>query len=352
MADEKDTGENGKKEGKKIHPSKNRIKEDKKDNVDKIPETTTTSKEDEVTNPETKSEETSTETTTQQEESSNADSTKQEETSAEYQPVIEPEPDIKSDAELLQIDNESKDYSPNSEQRIERDYAKADMSGEKAVDRVEEVVISKETPPIRKDDGSGSSEKKSTTAPSAEKTLDNPDMVGLTKEEQVQNSTMLVDALLGGYRQLWGGIAWLTTVGDNQVMQWIMKGDLSDDMTIPFGADGKTMTVQEFYKEFDEAVTEAGELPEDHFAPVRDSMIREFTRRGWGLSDMQNIAQFFARDAVQRSGNFYALYRQRVANTNQLFELWKQQKEILDKQNEIINNQNAGTTGAKEEEKK
>ena len=67
---------------------------------------------------------------------------------------------------------------------------------------------------------------------------------------------------------------------------------------------------------------------------VRESMIREFTRRGWGISDMQNIIQAFIRDAGAKGIAVYQL----KATMNQFTKSVMRQHDELKKLREEITN--------------
>lgn len=318
------------------HPSKkNKILKD--DNQNNNPDET---KQETMANEANNEETPTSETENQNEQPVIEQVEQQQENAGDNEPIIESESnneptiEILSDEELIQKSNPAKEFTPYDKNRVERSYASQSTEGQKqVVERVAEDVISTDTPPTQNVDGGSGSNKKSTTSSSsnaAKPEPANPEMATLSPTEQKEASTMLVDAILGGYRQLWGGAEWAVSVSEDKVLGWIMNDDLSDDLEIPYGV-GEKVGVREFYQEFNKAVEEAAKIPDNHFDRVRESMIREFTRRGWGISDMQNIMQFFARDFAQRAGNFYALYKQQKTNTNQLFEVWRQQKEILEK---------------------
>lgn len=262
-----------------------------------------------------------------------ADTTTSETT--EVQPTIIAEPVIEDDAKLLGKKNISENYSPMESDRVERKYA-SEPNG-KVVDRVAPEDTPKTPPPTAENktpfDGTTGDSKGKPTPESPKTDIQNTQMAALSPEEQKQASEMLVDGLLGLYRQLNDLGAWATKVSDDQITEWILDEKLSEDTVVPYGSENKRVTVKEFYKEFNDSVAEAAHIPPDHFDSVRASMIREFVRRGWGITDMQNIIQFFVRDFTMRAANFYVLKRQNTINTKLMFKLWEQQKEILKNQN-------------------
>lgn len=249
------------------------------------------------------------------------------------QPVLAKEPVIEDDSTLLGKKNVSENYSPMESDRIERKYTDSTAP---VVDRVAPEDTTK-TPPAgntQTTTPSSSGAASSTSTEPAKTEIQNQQMASLTPEEQKMASTMLVDGLLGIYRQLNDLGAWATKVSDDQITEWILDEKISEDITVPYGRDNNRVSIREFYQEFNKSVEEAANIPPDYFDGVRESMIREFVRRGWGITDMQNIIQFFARDFVMRASNFYLLRRQNTINTKLMMKMWETQKEILKNQNQ------------------
>lgn len=137
----------------------------------------------------------------------------------------------------------------------------------------------------------------------------NPDMAGLSQKDAKQASTLLVDAILGGYKQVWGITAEWVKVSDDKIVEWVMQDQISLDITIGINEKGEEASLREVYSNFNGQAAEAltVDLNEESFIKVREAMIREFTKRGWGLSDMQYIIQHFVRDAGQRAFAVYQL---------------------------------------------
>jgi len=137
----------------------------------------------------------------------------------------------------------------------------------------------------------------------------NPDMANLSDKDAKQAAKLLVDAILGGYKQVWGLTAEWVKVSDDQIVQWVMQDQISLDITLPINARGKEASLREIYNQFNEQTEKAltVDLTEESFVEVRQAMIREFAKRGWGISDMQFIIQHFVRDAGQRALAVYQL---------------------------------------------
>lgn len=136
----------------------------------------------------------------------------------------------------------------------------------------------------------------------------NPDMAALSNKEAKMASTRLVDAVLSGYKQFWGISYSYISVSDNKLLDWVMNDKISLDVKIDIG-QGQESTLREVYGMFNSQAHEAlnVNLQDEDFIKVREAMIREFTKRGWGVTDMQYIIQHFVRDAGQRGLVVYQL---------------------------------------------
>ena len=137
----------------------------------------------------------------------------------------------------------------------------------------------------------------------------NPDMAALSDKEAKQAASLLVDAILGAYQQVWGLTSSWVEVSDDKLLSWVMQDQISLDITININAKGEEATLRDVYNSFNEQSKKAltVDLTSDSFVKVRQAMIREFTKRGWGVSDMQYIIQHFVRDAGQRALAVYQL---------------------------------------------
>ena len=86
------------------------------------------------------------------------------------------------------------------------------------------------------------------------------------------------------------------------------------------------------------------DLTTESFKQVREAMIREFTKRGWGLSDMQFIIQHFVRDAGQRAFAVYSLKKVIKDFNVNVMNLHNEQKKVREElvKERIFREANAG----------
>jgi hypothetical protein len=216
------------------------------------------------------------------------------------------------------------------------------------VDRVPEPSITNlppPPPPSSKDsspfmggegNGSGGAKGSSSSTPPPHQKL-NPDMAAMPEKDARAASTMLVDAVLGGYKQFWGIAYEAVRVKDEDLVDWVMKDQISLDIKIPINANGEEADLRSVYEMFNSQSKEAltVDLTTEDFIKVREAMIREFTRRGWGISDMQYIIQHFVRDAGQRAIAVYQL-RGTINNfTKSIMKSYEETKRLREELTEI-----------------
>ena len=218
-------------------------------------------------------------------------------------------------------------YNPLTGEVKKRDYAQNFGVGEGVpeMDRVPEPNITNLPPPpappkggdsafITGDSPQGQGGQQATTStqsttqqPQQERL--NPDMAALSDKEAKQAASLLVDAILGAYQQVWGLTSQWVEVSEDKLLGWVMQDKISLDISININARGEEATLRDVYNSFNAQSKSAltVDLTEDSFVKVRQAMIREFTKRGWGVSDMQYIIQHFVRDAGQRALAVYQL---------------------------------------------
>jgi len=164
----------------------------------------------------------------------------------------------------------------------------------------------------------------------------NPDMAGLSPKEAKEASTMLVDAILQAYKMLWGFGYEYIAVKEQTIIEWVMSDEISADIKLPVG-NNEELTLREVYEIFNSQAKDAliVNLQEDDFIKVREAMIREFTKRGWGISDMQYIMQHFIRDSITRGSAVYQLKGTINNFTNQMKKQHEDMKKLREELFEI-----------------
>ena len=158
----------------------------------------------------------------------------------------------------------------------------------------------------------------------------NPDLNGLPDKDVKVASTLMVDAVLAGYKQVWGFAYEYLKVSDEQIVEWVMQDKISLDIELGINANGDTATLREVYQTFNSQAKSAldVDLTTESFKEVREAMIREFAKRGWGLSDMQFIIQHFLRDAGQRAYAVYSLKKVMKDFNKNVMNLHNEQKKV------------------------
>jgi len=213
--------------------------------------------------------------------------------------------------------NEGVSYNPMAGDVKKRDYAnKVGLQDSvPIVDRVEEpTIINIPTPPQQQNTSNPSASNNSSNnpsnnnAPPKQEPL-NPAMNGLSEKDNKRAASLLVDAVLSAYKQVWGIAYDYTKVSEAQIIEWVMSDEVSMSFSIVANDRGDETTLREIYDMYNSQSKEAMtvNLSDEGFVLVREAMVRVFTEKGWGATDMQYIIQHFVRDAGQRAVAVYTL---------------------------------------------
>ena len=251
------------------------------------------------------------------------------------------------------------DFNPLKGEVIRREYAQqVGVANVPEVDRVPEPSITNLPPPPppptgssndspfiggetpNNNTGSGSSPNSGAqTSNTPHQEPLNPDMAALSNKDAKMASTRLVDMILSGYKQFWGIGYHYIKVDDNKLIDWVMQNKISLDIKVDIG-QGEETSLREVYEMFNSQAHEAlnVNLQDEDFIKVREAMIREFTKRGWGVTDMQYILQHFVRDAGQRA---VIVYQLKGTIDNFTKQMMKQHEEVQKLREELTNIKNS-----------
>lgn len=277
------------------------------------------------------------------------DNTKNSTTSTEQQTIQQATQDTTTQDQAILEDNsnEGANYNPMAGDVKKREYAnKVGLQDTvPIVDRVEEPTIINIPPPPPQNtsnpsaSNNSSSTASTTTAPPKQEPL-NPDMNGLSEKDSKRASSLLVDAVLSAYKQVWGLAYDYTKVTEAQIIEWVMNDEVSMSFRIVANDRGDETSLREIYDMYNSQSKEAMtvNLSDEGFVQVREAMIREFTKKGWGATDMQYIIQHFIRDAGQRAVAVYSLKSTINGFTKQVKEQHKAIKEERERVTNVKDN--------------
>jgi hypothetical protein len=166
------------------------------------------------------------------------------------------------------------------------------------IDRVPEPKLFIPPPPPPKEptnqDGAGAaSGDKKDNNPYKEKL--NPDMEHLPPKDQVEASTLMVDMVLGGYSFVWDIAGQKMAIEDEKLNEIAQQGvDFQQTVTT---FDNDNLKVLDFFEQYNKDVQEIFKVKPEFIEKVRPPMIREFSRRGLGVTDLQFLIFEFAKDS-------------------------------------------------------
>ena len=265
----------------------------------------------------------------------------------EVKPPLPSEKAINENARPTTQDSE---WSPLSGEVIKREYAKGygteTGNNEPVIESVPEPKFqAPPTPPPPKVDangqtsntmtgnddsggGNGGNNSDTTKKPDPIKPL-NPEMAELSNKDKVRGASMMVDGILSAYKQAWGLVHenWVK-VKDEDIISWVMQDKISLDISITIDALGNEMSVREFIQNYNSTSADAFIVTDEFVNSVRDSMIREFTKRGWGITDMQNIIQAFIRDSGTKAMALFTLKKTMNQILKQQFSMHQEIQEM------------------------
>ena len=243
-------------------------------------------------------------------------------------------PTVETNKNITNNQIESSDnYNPLQGETIKRDYAQQIGANDDipVIDRVPETNYVAEPQPEKKEndaekniankDKEGKKEESQYNQPPA-----NENMGELPNKDQKKAAGMLTNAVLKAYGEAWKAIGGTQKLSDQKVIDMVVKGELSYDVLVPINGEGE-VTLGEFISTYNNTIDVSTIVTEEFIEEVKESMINEFMRMGWGITDRQNIAQAFIRDSLTKSVALFQLKGTMKSILGILKENYKQQKE-------------------------
>ena len=224
------------------------------------------------------------------------------------------------------------DFNPYREDVIEREYAMPSSSSNVPVDDIPEPDF---RPPsfdmLQEDQQDGEPKQESPFM------NPNPEMNDLDAVEKRRACEALVDTVLDGYEtahifaQKFAGVSEATLIE----LEEEDKIDLS--MQIPV-SDTDSISLKEFFESLNEQGKEALSFDPDFRDKVREPMIRIAIKKGWGMTDEQQVIILFTTDIVTKTATFIGL-KKSVNRSLELFQkAYLKQKESRYTQEDVNTN--------------
>lgn len=223
-------------------------------------------------------------------------------------------------------------FDPNAQQVSEKPYAK-DVTDPNMHETIGEPIFSTErTQPVAE---GGSPEQPQADAPtengfSSETQapqdpmagISNPAMNDLDDKSKKVAATQFVDLVLGLYDNLHQWVKPALKVKEKKIIELEAKGLIDPTDTLQVDEHGTQITARQLVHSTNESIDDALTPDPSFNGKVREPMIREFSKRGWGLTDMQYIAMMFAQDAATKGAMIVGARRQ----MNSILEIYKEKQ--------------------------
>ena len=222
------------------------------------------------------------------------------------------------------------DFDPNAGDKIKRGYNDETVS-QTQTETIGEPIFSQETIVNEQVDPSnpqpqggfqqpqgqnGQKQPKEPDAPMANPALNEAD----EKTKRIA-AEQFVDMLLGGYDTLHEVAKPFAKIKDKKIMELERKGLINPSDTVTVNK-GDEVTLREIIHESNLAIEQALTPDPTFHAIVRPPMIREFTKRGLGLTDMQTIAIAFGKDIGMKLVQIIGVKR----NLGSIIDIFKEQQ--------------------------
>jgi hypothetical protein len=217
----------------------------------------------------------------------------------ENNPMTQPTPEIEN-------------YNPFSENVVERDYSKPNIA-EGVINDLEEPVFHQASfDEIRRESMAENNQMSQEADVDMNKlnyqrvvqgdplTNVNPSYNALEDKEKEAASEALVDTVLDLYEQShkWG--AHFVKYDEGKLQEKIMSDEIDIRRAIPINAQGDSVSIVDFVQTYNAQVDDAFAPDPSFRKKVRKPMINIFKKRGWGLTDEQQVLFAFGQDITAK----------------------------------------------------
>lgn len=237
--------------------------------------------------------------------------------------------------ESINVSNEipdAFDFDPNAANVIEREYNKERIDPTMQ-DVIGEPIFSTDpvTPSNEGQPQSGYSDQIpnnggfSATPPPVEDpmgNLSNPQMNEMDDKAKRIASTQMVDLFLDLYANAHQWVKPMARIKEKKIIELEAKGLIDATDTLQVDQDGTRITARELVSSTNESIDNILTPDPTFNGKVREPMIREFSKRGWGLTDMQYILMMFGQDIATKGAMIVGVRK----NMNSILDIYKEQK--------------------------
>lgn len=202
-----------------------------------------------------------------------------------------------------------KNYNPLAQPVIDREYTKINVD----VDATQPLdVPTFEAPSMDAFDNIMEDAGKQ-PQPKKEQSYGQPNYNEMSSKEKKEGAKQLTEVILSGYGKLCSGLGSLGRFSDTRLEREFAEGSIDPMIPIPIDANGTTVSIKDYAKEFNKSSKEAFEVSEDFKENVRPPLIRVLEKKGFGMTDEQLLIYYFGTDIAEKGYNAFQL-RKNVEN--------------------------------------
>ena len=211
-------------------------------------------------------------------------------------------------------------YNPLAETPIKREYSSPKIQegimGDIVEPQFHQPTISTSSPPPPNSSGN----QNNSARPQGQSPISNPNpsVNQLDDADKKLACEQMVDAALDIYETLWGLGGRFAQVSEEKLQELVNDGSIDPNRRIP--VEDTSVSIFEFFQNYNNQVSEASKVDKDFKKKVRPPMIRVFTKHGWGLTDEQFLLIAFGKDAVMRTMTLYQMNKSIKGLINTLSE--------------------------------
>ncbi len=254
------------------------------------------------------------------------------------------------------------DLDPNLGDTIERGYNKENIDLT-ATETIPEPIYSIESTPIAGEEPK--SDKSSTSQqnydyqhheqPKPQQPKPEPANPALSEADEKTKKVaaeQLVDTILNAYDMLHNVAKPMAKIKEKKLVELEKKGLVDPNDSIIVDAKGTEATLREIIQESNQGIEDALTPDPTFHAKVRPPMVREFTKKGIGLTDGQQIAIAFGMDIGQKVFQIMSI-RKNLSSIIDIFkESQKEKREYNDRQNQTTRSVNPDSISTPKQEVK
>lgn len=227
------------------------------------------------------------------------------------------EPNIK-DVDYTEPAAKSVSYNPFAQSVEEKDYRTPKVAESPMIEDISEPVF--ERPSFQDLLNENKEQVEEDGVGGTENSFAQEEVQNLPPQQQQEAAKGLVEQALNLYTLGCKGLGWLAKIKEDKVDKLAQEGAI--DMSIKVPIDPYTaVTIPQVVQGFNSEVGDAFEVTEEFKDEVRPIMTRVFIKRGWGMTDEQQLLFAFGMDIAQKGAIVMQLKKQGDMQIDRFIEM-------------------------------